>query len=335
MASPRRSTYQISVPNLGLDLMRATEAAAMAAGAWTGRGDPAAGDRAAHVAMREVLNEVTMNGFVIIGETDHDTEGSGFTLQAGDRCGTGSGAPVDVAVDPVEGTVLLADGRSNAISVIAASDRGTMYDPSVVTYMEKLVVGADAAEAVDLDAPIADTIVKVAKAKGVSAQDVTVGVLHRPRHEQLISEIRATEAKIRLFNDGDVAMSIAAAEDGRSCDMMVGTGGSPEGVITACAMKAMDGTILARLHPKDDEEREKAQEAGLTLDTVLSTDDLINGGHTYFVATGITDGDLLPGVRYFKGGTRTASIVMRSRSGTVRHVESVHRTDKVGKHTQE
>lgn len=263
---------------------------------------------------------------VVIGEGEKD---EAPMLANGEPVGTGGGIAVDIAVDPVDGTTLLASGMPNAIAVIAASDRGTMYDPSAVFYMEKLVVGADAADAIDLDAPIEDNITKVAKAKGVPVEDITVGVLNRPRHEQLITDIRTAGAKTRLFSDGDVAISIAAAEKGRAVDMLIGIGGTPEGVITACAMKAMGGMILGRLAPTGDAEREKAEQAGLDVNQILTTDDLIKGGQTFFVATGITDGDLLPGVRYLADGARTSSIVMRSRSGTVRYIESVHRLDKV------
>jgi fructose-1,6-bisphosphatase II len=326
LANPKRVKYQLSTPNLGLDLMRATEAAAMAAGKWAGRGQKEAGDQAAVDAMREVLNGITMRGVVVIGEGEKD---EAPMLANGETVGKGGGTPVHSAGPRADATTLLAAGMPNAIAVIAASDRGTMYDPSAVFYMEKLVVGPDAADAVDLDAPVADNIAKVAKAKGVGVEDITVGILNRTRHEPIIADIRAAGAKTRLFPDGDVAISIAAAEDGHAVDMMVGTGGTPEGVITACAMKAMGGMILGRMAPRDDAEREKARDAGLDVSQVLTTDDLVKGGHTFFVATGITDGDLLQGVRYFRNGARTSSIVMRSRSGTVRYVESVHRIDKV------
>jgi fructose-1,6-bisphosphatase II len=318
--------YQIPDLNLGLDLMRVTEAAAMAAGRWAGRGDKESGDQAAVDAMRELLRSLPMRGVVVIGEGEKD---EAPMLYNGEVIGDGTGADYDVAVDPVDGTTLLADGMPNAIAVIAVSDRGTMYDPSAVFYMEKLVTGADAAGAVDIAAPVEDNVRAVARAKGAQPQDVTVCVLKRQRHEDLIRRVRSSGARIKLLSDGDVAGAIAAARDDSGVDLLLGIGGTPEGIITACAMKAMNGTIQAKLWPRDDVERRRAEEAGHDLNRVLHTGDLVAGDNTFFAATGITDGELLRGVRYTQSGACTRSIVMRSRSGTVRTVESRHSLEKV------
>jgi fructose-1,6-bisphosphatase II len=253
-------------------------------------------------------------------------------LYNGEVVGSGTGAEYDIAVDPVDGTTLLADGMPNAIAVIAASDRGTMYDPSAVFYMDKLVTGADAADTVDIAAAVEDNVRAVARAKGGEPQDVTVCVLKRPRHDELIRRVRAAGARIKLLTDGDVAAAIAAALPGTGVDLLLGIGGTPEGIITACAMKAMNGTIQARLWPRDDAERRKARDAGHEPDRVLHTDDLVAGDNTFFVATGITDGDLLRGVRYSPAGASTRSIVMRSKSGTVRTVDSHHSLRKVSQY---
>ena len=318
--------YQLVDRNLGLDLMRSTEAAAMAAGRWAGRGEKESGDGAAVDAMRSVLGGVPMRGVVVIGEGEKD---EAPMLHNGEEVGDGTGPEMDVAVDPVDGTTLLAKGMPNAIAVLAVADRGSMYDPKDVFYMDKLVVGPNAAGQVDIDAPVADTIGIVARAKGGEAADVTVGILDRPRHAELIAEVRATGARVRLFPDGDVAVSIAVCRPETGIDLMVGVGGTPEGVITACAMKAMGGELQAKLFVQTDQERQRALDAGHDLDRVLHLNDLVSSDNTFFVATGITDGDLLEGVRYFPSGARTRSLVMRSRSGTVRAVVSDHATDKV------
>jgi fructose-1,6-bisphosphatase II len=318
--------YQLPDRNLGLELMRVTEAAAMAAGRFVGRGDKEGGDQAAVDAMRFSIGSVAMRGVVVIGEGEKD---EAPMLYNGEEVGDGSGPAYDIAVDPVDGTTLLAKGIPNAIAVMAASDRGSMYDPHAVFYMDKLVTGPAAAGAVDLDAPVEHNVNAVAKALGGTASDVTVCVLDRPRHADLIAEIRATGARTRLIADGDVAGSIAAAREGSGIDLLLGTGGTPEGIITACAVKAMGGAIQARLAPKDDAERQKALDAGHELGRVLHTGDLVSGNNTFFVATGITDGYLLRGVRYSAGGASTQSIVMRSKSGTIRVVESTHALDKV------
>lgn len=326
MSEPTTVRYQLPDRNLGLELMRVTEAAAMAAGRWVGRGDKEGGDQAAVDAMRYSIGSVAMRGVVVIGEGEKD---EAPMLYNGEEVGDGTGPAYDIAVDPVDGTTLLAKGIPNAIAVMAASDRGSMYDPHAVFYMEKLVTGPAAAGAVDIDAPVEHNVGAVAKVLGGKPSDVTVCVLDRPRHVGLIEQIRATGARTRLISDGDVAGSIAAAREGSGIDLLLGSGGTPEGIITACAMKAMGGAIQAKLAPKDEAETRKALEAGHELGRVLHTDDLVRGDNTFFVATGITDGYLLRGVRYTAGGASTQSIVMRSRSGTIRVVESTHILEKV------
>ena len=318
--------YQLPDRNLGLELMRVTEAAAMAAGRWVGRGEKESGDQAAVDAMRYTIGSVAMQGVVVIGEGEKD---EAPMLYNGEQVGDGTGPAYDIAVDPVDGTTLLAKGIPNAIAVMAASDRGSMYDPHAVFYMDKLITGPAAAGAVDIDAPVSHNIGAVAKAIGGRPADVTVCILDRPRHEKLINAVRATGARTRLISDGDVAGSIAAAREGSGIDLLLGTGGTPEGIITACAMKAMGGAIQAKLAPKDEAETRKALDAGHELGRVLHTDDLVSGDNTFFVATGITDGYLLRGVRYTAAGASTQSIVMRSKSGTVRVVESTHVLEKV------
>jgi fructose-1,6-bisphosphatase II len=320
--------YQLPDHNLGLDLMRVTEAAAMASARWAGRGDKESGDQAAVDAMRQVLTGVPMRGVVVIGEGEKD---QAPMLYNGEEVGDGKGPHYDVAVDPVDGTSLLADGMPNAIAVIAVSDRGTMYDPSAVFYMDKLVTGPAAADAVDIAAPVADNVRAVARAKGGEPSDVTVCVLKRPRHQELIADIRATGARVKLLDDGDVAGGVLAALEDSPIDLLLGAGGTPEGIITACAMKAMGGVIQARLRPRDDAELRKALDAGHDVDRILHTGDLVAGDNTFFVATGITDGDLLRGVRYSETGASTRSIVMRSRSGTMRTVESRHSLEKLAR----
>lgn len=311
--------------NLALELVRVTEAAAIAAGPWVGRGDKLAADGAAVAAMRNVLSSVSMDGTVVIGEGEKDEAPMLFN---GERVGDSSGARVDVAVDPVEGTTLTARGMPGAISVMAVAETGAMLDPSAVFYMDKLVAGAEIADVVDLRLPVGENIRRAAKAKGTDTKNVTVTILDRPRHEEIIEEVREAGARIRLITDGDVAGAIAAVRPGTGIDMLLGIGGTPEGIITACAIKALGGVIQGRLWPQSGEERERAVEHGLDLDTVLSTDDLVKGDNTYFVATGISAGDLLDGVRYEGDRVHTHSLVMRSKSGTVRNVYAEHRPDK-------
>lgn len=312
--------------NLALELVRVTEAAALASGRWVGRGKKNEGDGAAVDAMRKLINSVAMRGVVVIGEGEKDEAPMLFN---GEHVGTGEGAEVDIAVDPIDGTTLMAEGRPNAISVLAAAERGSMYDPSAVFYMNKIAVGPEAAGSIDIQAPVAHNIQQVAKAKGIAAEQVTVVVLDRPRHDGLIAEIREAGAKVRLIRDGDVAGAVAAAQDTNSVDIMMGVGGTPEGIIAACAMKCMGGEIQGMLAPKDDAEASKARDAGHDLSQVLTTSDLVTSDNCFFVATGVTNGDMLRGVSYRNNGATTRSLVMRSKSGTVRFIESVHKLSKL------
>ncbi|WP_109509267.1 class II fructose-bisphosphatase [Nocardioides speluncae] len=314
--------------NLALELVRVTEAAAMAAGRWVGRGDKNGADGVAVNAMRVMISSIGMNGTVVIGEGEKD---NAPMLYNGEQVGDGTGPECDVAVDPIDGTTLTAKGMTNAISVLAVSPRGSMYDPSAVFYMEKLATGPEAAAVVDIRNPVAENIHQVAKAKGSQPEDVTVVLLDRPRHAKLVDEIRATGARIKFITDGDVAGAIMAARPDTGIDLLLGIGGTPEGIITACAMKAMGGVIQGRLWPIDDDERQRALDAGHNLDPdhVLMTDDLVTGDDCFFVATGITDGELMKGVRYRGSGATTHSLVMRSRSGTIRNIISEHQLQKL------
>ncbi|MEV5887609.1 class II fructose-bisphosphatase [Streptomyces sp. NPDC052020] len=312
--------------NLAMELVRVTEAAAMAAGRWVGRGDKNGADGAAVRAMRTLVHTVSMNGVVVIGEGEKDEAPMLFN---GEHVGDGTGPECDIAVDPIDGTTLTAKGMPNAIAVLAAAERGSMFDPSAVFYMDKLVTGPEAADFVDIDAPVAVNIRRVAKAKRSTPEDVTVCILDRPRHQELIDEVRQTGARIKLISDGDVAGSILALREGTGIDLLLGIGGTPEGIISACAVKCLGGTIQGKLWPKDDEERQRAIDAGHDLDRVLTTDDLVAGDNVFFAATGITDGELLRGVRYRSETATTSSIVMRSKSGTVRRIDSEHRLSKL------
>jgi fructose-1,6-bisphosphatase II len=314
--------------NLALELVRVTEAAAMAAGRWSGKGDKNGADGVAVNAMRVLISTVGMRGVVVIGEGEKD---NAPMLYNGEEVGDGTGPECDVAVDPIDGTTLAAKGMNNAIAVMAVAPRGSMYDPSAVFYMEKLVTGPEARDVVDIRLPVRENIQRVAKAKNTAPEDVTVVLLDRPRHEPLVEDIRSAGARIKFISDGDVAGAIMAARNGTGIDLLLGTGGTPEGIIAACAMKCLDGTIQARLAPKDDEERQRALDAGHDLDPdhVLTTDDLVSGDDCFFVATGITDGELMQGVRYRSGGATTHSLVMRSRSGTIRNIISEHRLEKL------
>jgi len=277
-------------------------------------------------AMRALINTVEMRGVVVIGEGEKDQAPMLFN---GEQVGDGTGPECDVAVDPIDGTTLAAKSMPNAVSVLAVAPRGSMYDPSAVFYMEKLVTGPEAAGVVDIRFPIEENISLVAKAKGVAASDITVCVLDRPRHLQLVDNIRATGARIKFITDGDVAGAITAARPNTGVDLLVGIGGTPEGIITACAMKCIGGVIQARLWPTDDDERQRAIDAGHDLGRVLSTNDLVDTDDCFFVATGITDGELMHGVRYSAGTATTDSIVMRSRSGTIRKITSEHHLAKL------
>ncbi|WP_295659055.1 class II fructose-bisphosphatase [uncultured Nocardioides sp.] len=314
--------------NLALELVRVTEAAAMAAGRWVGRGDKNDADGVAVNAMRVMISTIGMNGTVVIGEGEKD---NAPMLYNGEKVGDGTGPECDVAVDPIDGTTLTAKGMANAISVLAVAPRGSMYDPSAVFYMEKLVTGPEAAGVVDIRNPVAENIQQIAKAKGSRAEDVTVVVLDRPRHAELVGEIRATGARIKFITDGDVAGAIMAARPGTGVDLLLGVGGTPEGIIAACALKCLGGVIQGRLWPQDDDERQRAVDAGhdLSPEHVLTTDDLVTGDDCFFVATGITDGELMRGVRYRADGATTDSLVMRSRSGTIRSISSEHQLGKL------
>lgn len=312
--------------NLALELVRVTEAAALSAGRWMGRGDKEAGDQAAVDAMRLMLQTIAMDGVVVIGEGEKD---EAPMLYNGERVGNGSGPAVDVAVDPVDGTRLLALGRSNALSVVAVAEHDTMFDPGPVFYMDKIAVGPEAAGVIDITAPVETNLRGIAKAVRKDLDDLTVVVLDRERHEDLLGEIRETGARIRLITDGDVAGAIMAAHDISPIDVLMGVGGTPEGVIAACAIKCIGGAMQAKLWPRHEGERQAALEAGLDVDAVLHTDDLVASNNVFFAATGITDGDLLKGVEYSGTGAETYSVIMRSRSGTVRLVDARHRWDKL------
>ncbi len=314
--------------NLALELVRVTEAAAMAAGRWVGRGDKNDADGVAVNAMRAMISSVGMKGTVVIGEGEKDNAPMLFN---GEEVGDGTGPECDVAVDPIDGTTLTAKGMNNAVAVLAVSPRGTMYDPSAVFYMDKLVTGPEAADVVDIRLPVKENIARVAKVKGLSVNDVTVVLLDRPRHAKLADAIRETGARIKYISDGDVAGAIMAARPDTGIDLLLGVGGTPEGIIAACAMKCIGGKIQGRLWPQDDDERQRALDAGHNLDAdfVLGTDDLVTGDDAFFVATGITDGELMRGVRYRGETVTTDSLVMRSRSGTVRSITAEHRLSKL------
>ena len=312
--------------NLALELVRVTEAAAMGASRWIGRGDKNAADQAAVDLMRLMVNTVSMRGVVVIGEGEKD---EAPMLYNGEEIGDGSGPEVDVAVDPLEGTRLTALGISGAISVIAVAERGSMFFPGAAVYMDKIAVGPEAVDAIDIDASPTENVSRVAEAKGVAVNDVTVVVLERDRHDDLIAELREAGARVNLIRDGDVAPSIAAAQPGTGVDMLMGVGGTPEGVISAAAIKCLGGALRGRLWPRDDGERAALVEAGFEVDAVLTHDDLVKGEDVFVAATGVTGGPLLRGVRVVEGHLETESIVMRSRSGTVRRISARHPSGKV------
>ncbi len=312
--------------NLAMELARVTEAAALAAGRWIGHGDKIAADAAAVDAMRLMIDTVSMSGTVVIGEGEKDEAPMLFN---GEDVGNGDGPGVDVAVDPIDGTRLTAVGQPNAVAVIALAERGTMFFPGAAVYMEKIAAGAEAAGVIDVTAPPEENVRLVAKAKGVKPEDVSVTILDRPRHTDMIDAVRSVGARVYLISDGDVAGAIAAAAPRTGVDLLLGIGGTPEGVIAAAALKCLGGAIQGRLYPRDDAERRALIDGGFDLDAVLTTDDLVSGDDVFFAATGITDGSLLRGVRYWPDGATTHSMVMRSRSGTVRWVEAEHRFEKL------
>ncbi len=312
--------------NIAMELVRVTEAAALASARWMGRGNKEASDQAAVDAMRLVLNSIQMDGIIVIGEGEKD---EAPMLYNGERLGTGEPPLVDIAVDPIDGTRLLSLGRPGSLSVVALSERGTMYAPGKIVYMDKIAVGPEAKGTIDINAPVADNLRAIARAKGKDLDDLTVVVLDRPRHEKLIADIRACGARIKLITDGDISGGLMAATEGTGMDVLMGVGGSPEAVITACALKCIGGDMQCKLWPRSDEERRWALENGRELDKVLTIDDLVAGNNIFFAATGITDGELLKGVRYFGHGAKTYSLSMRSKSGTIRYIEATHRWDKL------
>jgi fructose-1,6-bisphosphatase II len=314
--------------NLALELVRVTEAAALAAGRWIGRGDKNAADQAAVDAMRYMLDTVTMDGVVVIGEGEKD---KAPMLYNGERIGNGQPPEVDIAVDPLEGTRLTSVGQPNAISVIALSERSTMFFPGAAVYMDKLACGSDIAGAVDIRATPEENVEAAARAKGVAPRDVSVVVLDRERNQPLIEGLRRAGARVNLITDGDVAPAIAAASPESPIDLMMGIGGTPEGVIAAAAVKCFGGSLQGRLWPRDADERRRLVEAGIDPDRVLETDDLVAGDNLFVAATGVTDGALLRGVRYTKGGAVTDSLVMRSRSGTFRRIQATHAFEKLSR----
>jgi fructose-1,6-bisphosphatase II len=313
--------------NLALDLVRVTEAAAMAAGRWVGRGDKEGGDGAAVDAMRQLINSLPMRGVVVIGEGEKD---NAPMLYNGEEVGDGTGPEVDVAVDPIDGTTLMSKGMPNALAVLAVAERGAMFDPSAVFYMDKLVVGPECADVIDINAGPTENLRRIARVKRTRVSDVTVCILDRPRHADLIKEVREAGARVRFISDGDIAGAISAARDNFDTDVLMGIGGTPEGITAACALKCTGGAIQAKLWPRDDQEREKALAGGHDLDRVLYTDDLVTGDNCFFVATGVTSGELLRGVHYRSGTAYTQSIVMRSKSGTIRVIDSYHKLEKLG-----
>ncbi len=319
-------TAQSPDRNLAMELMRATEAAALAAGRWMGRGDKNAADGAAVEAMRIVLNSVAMDGVVVIGEGEKDEAPMLFN---GEQIGDGSAPATDIAVDPIDGTTLTSLGLPGAIAVIALSERGTMFNPGPCVYMEKIAAGPAAADVIDLNAPVKANLEAVARALGERVSDVTAVILDRDRHADLIRECREAGARIRLIRDGDIAGAISVAWRNSGTDVLFGIGGTPEGVIAACALKCLGGSIQGRLWPRNDEERRAALDQGYDLDRVLMTDDLVSGDDAFFACTGISDGELLQGVRYWGDGASTQSLVMRSKSGTIRIISATHRWTKL------
>jgi fructose-1,6-bisphosphatase II len=311
--------------NLAMDLGRVTEAAALAAGRWVGRGDKEAADQAAVDAMRLVLNTVPMEGVVVIGEGEKD---EAPMLYNGEEIGAG-GPLCDIAVDPIDGTTLTSLGRNHAIAVISIAERGSMFDPGPCVYMEKIAVGPEARDVIDLEAPITANLEAVAKARGEQVKDVTAVILERDRHDEIIRECRDAGARVRLIPDGDVVGAMATGWPESGYDILLGIGGTPEGVIAACALKALGGAIQGRLWPRNDDERTAALDAGYDLDRVLHTDDLVSGDDVFFSATGITDGDLLKGVHYRGDGATTETLVMRSKTGTIRRIQATHQWQKL------
>jgi len=318
--------------NLAMELVRVTESAALAAARWVGRGDKNAADGVAVDAMRNLLDTVNMDGVVVIGEGEKD---EAPMLYNGERVGNGSAPVTDVAVDPIDGTTLTSLGRGNAMAVIAVAERGAMFNPGPFVYMEKIAVGPAARDVIDIRRSITDNLAAIAKAKHKALHEVTVIILERPRHDALIAEVREAGCRIKLISDGDIYGAIAAAWPGTGVDALLGIGGTPEGVTAAAAIKALGGEIQGRLWARNDKEVALARAEGIDMSRVLTSDDLIRGDDTFFAATGVTDGDLLRGVRYDEYGASSQSIVMRSRSGTIRLIETRHRADRIGQYSSD
>ncbi len=312
--------------NLAMELVRATEVAALGAARWMGRGQKEMADQAAVDGLRTMLGTINMDGIVVIGEGEKD---EAPMLYIGERVGTGSEPAVDIAVDPIDGTTLLANGMPNAISVVALAERGSMYYPPHIAYMEKIATGPQAAHAINIERSVTENLQRVAEAKNMEVRDLTVVVLDRPRHQEIIQEIREAGSRIKLITDGDVAGAVMAAIDGTGIDLLIGIGGAPEAVIAACALKSIGGNMQCRLWPRNDDEWKIVKEYDMDTKRVLGLNDLVSSDNVFFVATGITDGELLDGVRYTQNGATTESLVMRSKSGTVRRVHAQHRLAKI------
>ncbi|MBA2454010.1 MAG: class II fructose-bisphosphatase [Chloroflexia bacterium] len=312
--------------NLAMELVRATEVAALGAARWMGRGQKEAADQAAVDGLRTMLGTVAMDGIVVIGEGEKD---EAPMLYIGEQVGNGSDPKVDIAVDPVEGTTLVANGMPNALALVALAERGSMYYPPHIAYMEKIATGPQAAHAIDIERSVTENLERVAKAKHMEVRDLTVVILSRPRHEAIVAEIRKAGARIRFISDGDVAGALMSTIEGTGVDLLLGIGGSPEAVITACALKSIGGNMQCRLWPRNEQEWDVVKEHGMDTRKVLELNDLVSSDNVFFVATGITDGELLSGVRYSEDSVSTESLVMRSKSGTVRRVHAEHRLTKL------
>jgi fructose-1,6-bisphosphatase II len=314
--------------NLALEMVRVTEAAALASARWMGRGEKEKADNAAVEAMRLILSSVDMDGVIVIGEGEKD---NAPMLYNGEHVGNGSPPEVDVAVDPVEGTRPLAFGRTNSISTVAVAPRGSMFDPGPFVYMDKIAVGPQAKSKIDIEAPVSENLRVIAKAMGKDLDDLTTIVLDRPRHDDLVAEIRKMGARIRLIPDGDVAAALMTALPNTGIDVLLGIGGTPEGVLAACALRAMGGEIQGKLYARDEDELHRGRDAGYDFEKILTMDDLVSSEDVFFAATGITDGELLKGVKYSGEGARTDSLVVRGLTGTVRRIEAIHKIDKLHK----
>lgn len=312
--------------NLALELVRVTEAAALSAGRYMGRGNKEAADHAAVEAMRLILKTINMDGIIVIGEGEKD---EAPMLYNGEHVGNGNPPKVDLAVDPVDGTRPLAYGRSNSIATVAVAPRGTMFDPGPFVYMNKIAVGPEAKGKIDIEAPVVDNLKAIAKAKGKSLEDLTTIVLDRPRHEKLIAEIRGAGARLRQIPDGDVAAALMTCLPDTGIDVLIGIGGTPEGVLAACALRAMGGEIQGKLYARNEDELERGRAMGYDFDKILTMDDLVSSEDVFFAATGITDGELLDGVKYYGNGARTESLVVRGLTGTVRRIIANHRLEKL------